>query len=92
VARHDEREPIAGADRAGCTLRAWVSGKSRELGVRDDLAVGNASHRSDNVALELSPAVVVDVDVPELDSVALEVGAEPLDKTFQFRSGSVRDM
>ena len=91
MARHDEREAVACTDRPRSALRPRMSGETREIGIRDDLAVRDTPHRRDDVALERGPALIVDVDVGELESVALEVPAEPVDESCDFRRRAVAD-
>src|SRR5215210_5880516 len=57
VTGHDDREPVARAERAGGALGARVAGAFRDLGVRDDVAVRDRAKRGADVAFERCRAV-----------------------------------
>ena len=81
MARHDDREPVRGAERAGGALRVRVAGERRELAVGHDLAARNARRRSAERELERRRAVEVELDVGEVVLRAPdEVRAQPLDE------------
>src|SRR5689334_1585043 len=63
--------------------------KSREVRVRNDLAVRHAPHCRDDVALERRPTLVVDGDLGEQHCLAFEVSTEPVDESFDFRGRAV---
>ena len=85
MARHDEREAVVRAEAAGRPLRPWIPSEPRQVRVRHDLALRNASQRLEHAPLELGPAVVVDLHLTELDTLAGEVGAQAVDELIHIR-------
>src|SRR5215218_11477705 len=76
VARHEEREAVLGAERAGGTGGASTAGERRQLAVADDLAPGNRAQRARERCLEWRAPVLVERNVRERDPLAREVAVE----------------
>src|SRR2546423_14543038 len=91
MARDDERETISSTEGADGPLGAGVAREVRQLGVRDDLPVGNRAQRTHDLELERRPAVEIDVDALKVNSAPLEVRLHAVDELFRFRSTSVTD-
>ena len=89
MARNDDAEAVPRTKRAGRTLSARVAGEPREIAVGKNLSVRHPPHGAHNVELELRPTVEFELDVPERDPFAGEVGPEPLDQLARFRCASV---
>src|SRR5215211_2919020 len=77
VARNDEREAVARAERAGRALRVRMSRQCSQLSVRDALAVRNLPQRLCNRPLERRRPREIELDVREVDPLPAEVPLQP---------------
>lgn len=85
MARHDEREAIARAERTDRALRVRMPGKGGQLAVRDHLAVGNRTENARDGALERRAPVQVELSVAEFDPLPAEVPAKPIHERMARR-------
>ena len=78
MAGHDEREAVAGAERARGALGVRMPGQRGELAVGDRLAVGHLPQDLGDGDLELRAPGEVDLDVLERDALAGEIPAHAI--------------
>ena len=76
VARHDEREAVAGAERAGGPRGARPPGERGEPAVRDDLAPRDGPRRFEELALERAEPVTSSATSSYVDAHAGEMRRE----------------
>src|SRR5438034_5809005 len=81
VARHEDRQPIPGTERARGAGGARAARERRELAVRDDLTAWDVAQRAREPAAERGQLLEVELDVREVDVGAGEVLAKPRDES-----------
>ena len=92
MARHDEREAVARAERAGGALRPRMAGEPREVASRTrPLRSAHVAARRGRPAGKASSPRGRPRRRAKSTRLAREVGAEPVDEPFHFRRGPFTD-